>query len=96
MIVCPLTDGQTKLLDEPIAVLGLGVRTQNCLEIRGIMTVGQLLECCPYSSDKCKACVRKLTCRIPVRLLDLPNFGESCMRQVFKALEKFGFERRGG
>jgi DNA-directed RNA polymerase subunit alpha len=43
------TDGQTLDLHERLAMslaeLGLSVRTTNCLEDRGIFTVGDLLDC---------------------------------------------------
>ena len=81
-----LTPEQRKLLDESIAQLQLPVRTTNALESASILTVRDLLHCCPRSSDQCD-------CRHQ-HLLDIPNFGEKTLGQVFAALARFGFHRR--
>jgi DNA-directed RNA polymerase subunit alpha len=64
-------------LELSLAEMDLPVRTVNCLEDEGILTVEQLLNCTPQ------------------RLLGITNFGEKTLEQVYDALEKVGFNRRG-
>lgn len=42
-----LTEEQSRLLDESVARLDLGLRTTNCLEDAGILTVRDLLNSTP-------------------------------------------------
>jgi len=57
------------------AEIGLSVRTTNCLEERGIFTVGDLLNCKPDD------------------LLEISNFGEKTLEEVYASLESVGFLR---
>ncbi|MEM6365139.1 MAG: DNA-directed RNA polymerase subunit alpha C-terminal domain-containing protein [Planctomycetota bacterium] len=66
---------RTERLDLSIAEMGLSVRTTNCLEETGILTVRDLLEATPK------------------RLLDISNFGEKTLGEVYEALEVLGFYR---
>ena len=74
-----LTPEQRRLLDEPVQVLGLDVRTTNALEDANyppvVRTVRDLLQC------KADA------------LLQIPNIGEKTISKIFKVLEKRGFYR---
>ena len=60
-----------------VAEIDLPVRTTNCLEERGIFSVGDLLK-----SD-------------PDDLLNISNFGDKTLEEVYLALEKLGFLRPG-
>jgi DNA-directed RNA polymerase subunit alpha len=62
-------------LDLSLAETDLPVRTVNCLEDEGILTIRQLLNCTPK------------------RLLNITNFGEKTLEQVYEALEQVGFYR---
>ena len=62
-------------LDLSLAETNLPVRTVNCLEDEGILTIRQLLHCTPK------------------RLLNITNFGEKTLEQVYEALERVGFFR---
>jgi DNA-directed RNA polymerase subunit alpha len=62
-------------LDLSLAETDLPVRTVNCLEDEGILTIRQLLNCTPK------------------RLLNITNFGEKTLEQVYEALERVGFYR---
>jgi hypothetical protein len=76
------------------------VRTANALDGAGIYTVRQLLNSCPKRATDCQPsccqCVKTAgqgfspTCF----LLDIPNFGDKTMEEVFKALERVGFVRQ--
>lgn len=81
-----LTPAQRELLDEPLASIELSVRATNAMESFGVFTVRDLLNCCARPSDVCQ-CGNK-------HLLDIPNFGEKTLAQVFNTLGRFGFERR--
>lgn len=81
-----LTPEQRALLDESVAQLQLPVRTTNSLESFRVLTVRDLLNCCPKLPEHC-GCSRK-------HLLDIPNFGHKTLDQVFKALARHGFERK--
>ncbi|MHB8956262.1 MAG: DNA-directed RNA polymerase subunit alpha C-terminal domain-containing protein [Pirellulaceae bacterium] len=74
-----LTPEQLLLLDEPIHVLGLDVRTTNSLEDPRypptVRTVRELLMCQPAD------------------LLQNPNVGDKTVTKIFRALEKHGFYR---
>ena len=62
-------------LDLSLAETDLSVRTVNCLEDEGILTIRQLLNCTPK------------------RLLNITNFGEKTLEQVYESLERVGFYR---
>ncbi|MEM9825443.1 MAG: DNA-directed RNA polymerase subunit alpha C-terminal domain-containing protein [Planctomycetota bacterium] len=62
-------------LDLSIAEMELTVRTTNCLEETGILTVRDLLNATPK------------------RLLNISNFGEKTLDEVYDALAKMGFHR---
>lgn len=64
-------------LDLSIAEMKLSVRTTNCLEETGILTVRDLLNATPK------------------RLLNISNFGEKTLDEVYAALEELGFYRPG-
>jgi len=79
-IPIPAGHDQTQTLDDRLAMstaeIGLSVRTTNCLEERGIFSVGDLLN------------------RTPDDLLEISNFGEKTLQEVYAALENIGFARR--
>jgi len=64
-------------LDLSIAEMGLSVRTTNCLEETGILTVRDLLQATPK------------------KLMNISNFGEKTLEEVYEALEALGFYRPG-
>lgn len=64
-------------LELSIAEMKLSVRTTNCLEETGILTVRDLLNATPK------------------RLLNISNFGEKTLDEVYAALEELGFHRPG-
>jgi len=74
-----LTKQQLEMLDEPVHVLGLDVRTTNALEHPNhppvVRTIRELLECRPDD------------------LLGIPNIGEKTVHKIYRALEKRGFYR---
>ncbi|REJ65880.1 MAG: DNA-directed RNA polymerase subunit alpha [Planctomycetota bacterium] len=80
-IPIPVGHDNVQSLDERLAMstaeIGLSVRTTNCLEERGIFTVGDLLH------------------RTPDDLLEISNFGEKTLQEVYQALASIGFMRRG-
>lgn len=89
---------QRKLLRQPIATIGLSVRTTNALDSIGILTVQDLLSCCPRSKAECTMeCVCDLQDVGEPRayLLDTPNFGNKTLTEVFSCLGKHGFCRNG-
>lgn len=79
MTVPDLTKQQMEMLDEPIHVLGLDVRTTNALEHPDhppvVRTIRELLQCAPEE------------------LLGIPNIGEKTVHKIYRALEKRGFYR---
>jgi len=64
-------------LELSIAEMNLSVRTTNCLEETGILTVRDLLHATPK------------------KLLNISNFGEKTLDEVYTALEELGFYRPG-
>ncbi|TWU43815.1 DNA-directed RNA polymerase subunit alpha [Novipirellula aureliae] len=68
---------KTERLDLSIAEMGLSVRTTNCLEETGILTVRDLLQATPK------------------KLMNISNFGEKTLEEVYEALEALGFYRPG-
>ncbi len=72
-------DERARLLKEQLdlstANIGLQVRTTNCLQEEGILTVRDLLN------------------STPDRLLNIANFGEKTLEEVYTALETLGYHR---
>lgn len=90
---------QEELLDETIGLLGLSVRTANALEGAGVLTIRQLLNSCPRTSEQhemgCSGACSRPGFKPFRHLLDIPNFGEKTLTEVFAALEQLGFVRKG-
>lgn len=79
-------------LDEPLAVLDLGVRTINAYERCGVLTVRQLLGCCPLSADECKQachCVAAGHVKPTVRLPSIGNIGRDTVAETIAAVQKY-------
>jgi DNA-directed RNA polymerase alpha subunit len=86
------------VLQEPLGCLSLSVRTANALDTAGVQTVQQLLSSCPRRACDCKPhdcpCAGGAANFAPFCfLLDIPNFGEKTLEEVFLALEEVGFVR---
>lgn len=75
-----------------MCTLDLSVKTSNALDGEGIFTIGELLQCCPYSSRVCdKSCHCARNGFSPtVKLLDIPNFGDVSLREVRDGLAQLG------
>ena len=97
------------MLSEPVAQLGLSVRTANALDNEGIHTIGDLLECCPRRMVDCELqecpCRKSLASDDPLKrsyeprlyLLDMANFGVKTLEEVYAKLVELGFPvRRAG
>jgi len=82
-----------RLLTEPIGQLNLSVRTANTLDEAGVLTINDLLHCCPRHKEECDK--RQVDCKAQVHLMDITNFGEKTLQEVFLALEEVGFIRKG-
>lgn len=78
-------DVTPELLAQPIAVLQLREQSVNALVERGVTTIGELLQWCPYDPCVC-ACDAK-------HLLMIANFGEKSLQEVFDKLCVFGIQR---
>jgi DNA-directed RNA polymerase subunit alpha len=74
-----LTREQQALLDEPVQVLGLDVRTTNALE--------------NPSHPPVVRTIRDLLLSRPEELLGIPNIGDKTVSKIYRALEKLGFYR---
>lgn len=76
------------------------MRTANALDGAGIFTVRQLLSSCPKKADDCQPgccqCAKAVGegFKPACYLLDIPNFGDKTMQEVFNALERVGFSRK--
>ena len=86
-MIVQMTRSLRELLDQPIGVLGLSVRTANALDGAMIYTVKDLLQCCGTTSAVCEKCPRHGKCS-HFRLMDIPNFGNKTLDEVLKALER--------
>lgn len=91
-----MTREVTRLLNEPLGVLGLSVRTVNALEEAGLMLVEDLLNVCPGSSAGCVKygcpCRRKLgrgaAWRPSLYLFDVPNLGSKTYAEIQLVVRK--------
>jgi len=93
-----MTSAQKNQLDEPIGSLELSVRTANALDGAGVLTIRQLLHSCPTTLAKHQqgGCHCGRTGFEPFcHLLDIPNFGEKTLTEVYAALARIGFFREG-
>jgi DNA-directed RNA polymerase alpha subunit len=82
-----------ELLQLPIASLDLELRIVNVLEKQGLMTVLDLLRCCPRS-DPCGICPGRDECQATMRMMDIPNFGQASLDKIYLALEVEGIKKR--
>jgi DNA-directed RNA polymerase alpha subunit len=82
-----------ELLELPIASLDLELRLVNMLEKQDIMTVIDLLRCCPRTNE-CHVCPVTSECTAKLRIRGIPNFGEASLDKVYLALEVEGIKRR--
>jgi DNA-directed RNA polymerase alpha subunit len=84
-----------RLLNEPITILGLSIRTVNSLEGAGVLTIRQLLNCCPKTEAQhlagCGCSLGRPGFKPKCHLLDIPNFGAKTLAEVLEALAKVGF-----
>lgn len=106
-----LTPDMLRKLADPIAILGMSVRTANTLDGQGVFTVEDLLLCCPRRKVDCNLIYedqrvkfvdsswtnermgRPVPCRATVHLLDVSNFGEKTLDEVYGCLSAHGFVR---
>ena len=84
-----MTEELVAKLEDPIAELGISVRTANTLNDEGIITIAELLDCCGCASvSTCPNSGKK-------HLLGISNFGEKTLEEVRTALAGSGFVREG-
>ncbi len=90
-------------LEQPLAELGLSVRTVNAMERSGVFTVGELVGCCGASTEQClQYCVcrelhdkqqetarAKRVFKPPLRLLSIGNVGRATVREMAECIRKF-------
>jgi DNA-directed RNA polymerase alpha subunit len=82
-----------ELLELPIASLDLELRVVNMLEKQGVMSVLDLLRCCP-KTIACSSCSFSDQCYAKTRIMEIENFGPSSLDKVYLALEVEGIKRR--
>ena len=86
-----------EILERPLADTTLQLRTINVLEDKGLLFVQGLLQCCGHPTDTCVDCGQfvdgRKQCGRTLKLMEIPNFGEKTLKEVFTMLEELGLER---
>ena len=86
-----------EVLETPLADTSMSLRTVNTMEEQGVLYVKQLLQCCGQPMKTCDECPSfvdgKRECGRQLKLVDIRNFGEKTLTEVFNVLEALGLRR---